>query len=222
MNKKLNKYKSFGTLEEAKAYKVWLAENDIPSQIEDNSPQLSPIFIGDSLQDNFFIKIREIDFERANEIYSEKVSEEVEHLPEDYFLHDFNDKELIEILDQPENWDEFNIHAALKILRDRGVDMDPNVVEDIKIDQLLAQSKVEKISDVYIILFYCLAVVAGFLGMFVGNYLQTSRKTLRDGNVIFRYIEPDRKHGKRIFILGLIQFSIFFCYLIGSRIKATL
>ena len=222
MSNKLNKYKSFSTLEEATAFALWLEEQGIPSAIEDNSPQLSSIFIGDSMRDNYFLKIRKTDFEIANRIYTDKVYEAVQALNEDYFLNSYSNKELLDITEQPENWDEFNIQAALKILVDRGVKIEPNSIEDIKVNQLIAESQPESGQEIWITLGYWMAFMGGFLGIIIGNHLHTSKKTLRDGNIVYRYTEADRKQGKRIFLIGLVVFLLFLSVLIGVRIKENL
>lgn len=211
---KLSTYKSYSTLEEAKAFALWLRQNDIPSKIEDNTPQLSSIFIGDTLQDNYFLKIRDTDFQIVNKLYSEKVQEDVKNLHEEYYLYSFTNEELLEILDNPDDWDEFNIQASLQILNERGLKMDPNIIEDIHFDQLIEESKPEKLDQVWIILGYGLAILGGFLAIVIGNYIHTSKKTLRDGNVIHRYVEEDRSHGLIISIVGFV----FFFFALGYRL----
>lgn len=216
---KLSTYKSYSTLEEAKAFALWLRQNDIPSKIEDNTPQLSSIFIGDTLQDNYFLKIRDTDFQIVNKLYSEKVQEDVKNLHEEYYLYSFTNEELLEILDNPDDWDEFNIQASLQILNERGLKMDPNIIEDIHFDQLIEESKPEKLDQVWIILGYGLAILGGFLAIVIGNYIHTSKKTLRDGNVIHRYVEEDRSHGLIISIVGFVFFFLALGYRLWLKIQ---
>ena len=46
------------------------------------------------------------------------------------------------------------------------------------------------------------------IGLFIGWYLWSFKKTLPDGERIFAYSYKDRRHGKRIFYLSIIVFVL--------------
>ena len=56
----------------------------------------------------------------------------------------------------------------------------------------------------WIIAGYIFACLGGLLGIIIGYYLWTSKKTLPNGQKVPSYTESDRKHGKYIFYIGLI------------------
>jgi len=61
---------------------------------------------------------------------------------------------------------------------------------------------------VWIIVGYFLAVIGGLLGIIIGYLLMSSKKTLPNGVRVYSYNDNDRKHGKVIFIIGIIVIVI--------------
>lgn len=58
----------------------------------------------------------------------------------------------------------------------------------------------------WIIAGYIFALLGGFLGIIIGYFLWTSKKTLPDGRKVYSYNQKDRMQGKYIFFIALIIF----------------
>ena len=78
----------------------------------------------------------------------------------------------------------------------------------LKKERLKQLAKPEENQKPWIIGGYIFSFLGGFLGMIIGYFLWTSKKTLPNGERVHSYIEKDRKHGKYIFYIGVIIFPI--------------
>jgi len=89
-------------------------------------------------------------------------------------------------------------------LKERGKEISPEMIEQIKKERIIELSKPEESQTSWIISGYVFALLGGLLGIFIGWYLSTHKKTLPNGNRIYVYSAIDRKHGSRILIVGVI------------------
>jgi|SRR5690349_20944877 hypothetical protein len=67
--------------------------------------------------------------------------------------------------------------------------------------------------NTWVIIGYISCLFAGIIGMFIGSFLVTAKKSLPDGNIVHVFTERNRKHGKIILYLGcsvLILSILFF------------
>ena len=67
------------------------------------------------------VKVRQEDFEKANEFVLQE--EDISGLDVNYYLNDFTNEELIEILIKPHEWSAFDRTLAPKLLLERGYDI---------------------------------------------------------------------------------------------------
>ena len=75
-----------------------------------------------------------------------------------------------------------------------------------------ALAKPEESQKSWIIAVYLFSFLGGGVGVIIGYSLWSSKKTLPNGERIYSYKSEDRKHGKNIFIIGLIVFSnTYYC-----------
>ena len=116
----------------------------------------------------------------------------------------FTDDELIEVITKSDEWNKFDISLAKKLLKDKGKEITPEKIEEIKRQRIIELSKPEEGQKGYIILGYITAFLGGLLGIFIGWHLLTYKKTLPNGNRIYAYSENDRKQGNRILTIGYI------------------
>jgi hypothetical protein len=106
----------------------------------------------------------------------------------------------------------------LNLLRKRGKEIQPDVIQ-LLVDQRLQSLKQPKKSQkTWIYAGYILAFVSGFLGLFIGLSLRSSKKTLPNGEKMYTYIESDRKHGLYIALISVVILSITFLTSIVSLI----
>jgi hypothetical protein len=152
----------------------------------------------------FIVKIKKIDFEKVDKLEIKHFEKIINDIDKDYYLFDFSDNELIEIIKNSDEWSKLDFILAKKILKSKGVNIDANVINEFKNQRLEKLSKPEKSQTIWVLIGYTSAFTGGLFGLLIGYHLLTHKKTLPNGDKIFDYNEKDRKHGERILILGIV------------------
>jgi len=197
-------FRKFPTLEQANELKGLLKEKGIESLLADNVPPVDVTFSGNTLQNEIEIRIKQSDFKKAEEILEKNAEDLINEIDKNYYLFDFSDEELYEILLKSDEWNEFDYALAQKILKQRGKSISKELLNSMKNERLKDLAKPEGNQKPWIIGGYVFSFLGGFLGLIIGYFLWTSKKTLPNGQKVYSYSENDRKHGKYIFYLGLI------------------
>lgn len=197
-------FKKFLTLEQANEVKELLKENGIESLLADNVPPVDVTFSGSTLQNEFEIRIKQSDFKKAEKILEKDAENLIDQIDKDYYLFEFTDEELYEILLKPDQWNALDYTLAKKILKQRGKPIDKELLNSLKNERLKDLAKPEENQKPWIIAGYIFSLLGGFLGLIIGYFLWTSKKTLPNGQKVYSYSANDRKHGKYIFYIGLI------------------
>lgn len=210
MNEDFITFQRFNDQYSAKQFGKLLSDQNIKYVLEDNSLSFDPTFANNNFGTEYCIKIQNEDFEKVNAILEAKSDIEINEIDKDYYLLSFSDEELIDVISKSDEWNKFDVSLAKKLLRDRGQEITPLKIEEIKKQRIAELAKPEKSQSGYIILGYITALLGGLLGVFVGWHLLTYKKVLPDGNSVYVYSENDRKQGNRILILGLVFFVFWF------------
>ena len=135
--------------------------------------------------------------------------ENLNNVDENYYLYEFSDEELIEIVLKKEEWNKFDYLLAQKILKDKGKEINSdllNVIEKQKIEELTRE---EKLPKMWIYFGYFFAVIGGFLGVLIGYYIMTYKRTLSNGESVYLYKKEDRKQGQNILICSIIGIAFW-------------
>lgn len=189
-----------------------LKEQQIEGVFEDCSASFDPTFSNSGLNKEYRVKLLKSDFEPARQLLLKLHASQLENVDPGYYLFDFTDEELIEILNKQNEWSHFDFLLAQKILKDRGKDFDPDEIEKLWKKRITELAVPERKQTGWIIFGYICALAGGLLGIFIGWYLSTHKKTLPNGNIVYAYSQPDRKHGSLILMLGvvsIISWSLF-------------
>ena len=197
-------FRKFPTLEQANELKELFLENGIESILADNTPSVDITFTGNTLQNEIEIRLRQPDFNKAEAILEKNVEDLITQIDKDYYLFEFSDDELYDILVKSDEWSAFDYTLAQKLLKNRGKPVDEVLVNALKSERLKELSEPEGNQKYWIIAGYVFAVLGGFLGLLIGYLIWTSKKTLPNGERVYSHYEKDRKHGKYIFYIGLI------------------
>ena len=195
-------FQSFNDPQLAQEVAERLRQEDIPVEIENTSPALDPVIIGSTLDAHVRIKVRQQDFEKAHAILEKDYGAQLDSVEKDYYLFQFTDKELFEIIEKPDEWGAFDYKLAQKILTERGHNVRPEQIARIKHERIKEISRPEKISKSWIFFGYFLAVLLSPCAIFFGLTIVTLKKTLPNGQRIYSYTEADRKHGIKIFAIS--------------------
>jgi len=186
-----------------------LQRHNIKYVMEEQSLTFNPTFVlNDELSMEYAVKISSDDFEMVNKIVAEEESANVDEVEKDYYLFDFSDEELMEIIATADEWSAFDNQLARKILADRGKPVTDKVLLELNEKRIDELKEPEPPQTTWIIVGYMAALIGGLLGIFIGWYLATYKKTLPNGERVYGYSIHDRQQGLRIFFLSIIIFAI--------------
>lgn len=211
-------YEKFATIGELKEFVELLQANNIPYEIEDDVQLLDASFANPNHHRDYRIKLQSSDFEHVDELRNTLALSELDQVNPDYYLFDFTDEELIDLISKQDEWSPFDFQLAQKILKERGKEVSSQKMDELRDSRIKELATAEKHSVSGIISGYMLTALGGVLsfviygyistllvliGLIIGGYIVSSKKTLPNGERIFTYGDSDRKQGKIILIIGV-------------------
>ena len=197
-------FRKFSSLEEAEWILATLKEGGISTQVYDASPPVDLTFSVNKSQNEIRVRLKQIDFEKANSILERQAQAQVEDIPDDHYLHDFSDEELIEIVEKRDEWSRMDFLFAQKLLADRGKQLTSEEIEKFRLKRIEELKRPEVGHKGWLRFGYTCAVLGGFLGMFIGWFHWKFKKTIATGERMLAYDDQTRKTGERIFWLGVV------------------
>lgn len=184
-----------------------LAENHIAYETEEEQVVVNPLTaINNELTMVYRVRVNADDFSRVNQLLKERDDQYIDNVEKDYYLFDFTNDELTEILEKDDEWSSFDYELAKKILHERGISIDDRKLAVMKEARLEELRMPDRSYNTWLIIGYISAFLGGVLGLFIGWHLAWHKKTLPDGERVYAYNENDRKHGKIIFYISLVCF----------------
>jgi hypothetical protein len=208
MTSKLITFRRIPTFEEAKDIETLLNAAGINTELIDDIPAVDVTFTSRTDQNPVILKIKAEDFDKAQKFIETYDQEIIEGLADDYYLFQFNDEELFDIIHDPEDWGNLDYQLAQSLLRKKGHTIDNEALIKIKEEKLAQSARPESVSKTLINLGYFFALLGGFIGIVIGYSICYSKKTLPNGEQIFVYNQENRRHAKNIFHLGIIFFLV--------------
>jgi hypothetical protein len=197
-------FKVFSDSETAQDFADVLKQNDIAYFIEEDAWVFDPSYANNEFNKDYRLKLGQQDFERANKVLQDYYNAYLDKVDKDYYLFDFTDEELQDILAKPDEWGHFDYQLAQKLLVDRGKEVKPQETKELKAKRVNELSKPDMVKRCSIILGYILCFFFFPIGLFMGWNWGFSKKTLPNGQRVYMYDDNGQKHGRRIFAMGLI------------------
>jgi hypothetical protein len=136
--------------------------------LEDTSTQFDGTWANNEFEKEFRIKLKKEDFEKADTFLQNIILGQIDAIDKDYYLFDFTDDELMEIITKRDEWSQFDFLLAQKLLKERGKEIKPEVVELLKRQRIAALGKPDESLKTYIYAGYAMALLGGLLGLFTG------------------------------------------------------
>lgn len=205
-------FRKFSTEEEARELMQLLYDHGIISTLAKASYDLEGAFAGSNISNNYEVRLEETDLKSA-EIILEKVTEEnLGEIDPDYYLLQFSDKELQDVLIKSYEWSEYDVAMSRKLLKERKINFDETEINSKKEDLLNELALPESGQMIWLTIGYISALFGGFFGLLIGYFLWKTQKNLPNGKKVYAYDEKVRKHGYWIFVISLIIFPIVFLY----------
>jgi hypothetical protein len=189
-----------------------LNSHSIEFVIEDFDDSLGSIYGSSPITKGTTIRIREGDFSKVDALLNADAANLLDTVDKDYHLFAFKNEELLEIIAKPDEWSAFDYQVAKSILASRGMKLGDEKLSELRKDRLDILALPEPPQAWIIGCGYVMAFCGGFIGLFIGWHLWTSKKVLPNGQRIYNYTRSDRRHGMRIFVVGLILTTTLLIY----------
>lgn len=198
-------YQQFFSAEEAEGIIDVLKANGIPYKFELGMGTVDKVIGGDT--NNYYeLRISPGEFERVTSLILSNTTVNLEELEKDHYLFSFTDKELYNIIANPDDWGRQDYLVAVELLKQRGDEYTPEELQKLRHSKMERLAVPEKTTGDWIVLGYVFAILGGLIAIVWGYTLWNFTKLLPDGRRVFMYSERDRRHGKRIFLIGVIAF----------------
>ena len=204
-------FKSFRIFHDEASMHVFtdlLERNQILYSVENYSPAFDPSFAYNEFTNEYSVEIAPENFQKVFDLEQKAVEKEIENAPSDYYLFSYSTKELQEIVAARDEWNAYDYVLAKKILQEKS---NSPIIENPEIQLENRISELKKVSDIqpiWLVIFYIVAFLGGFIAIFIGHYIRTAKKNLPNGETISRFTKRDVMHGNILFFAGIF-FLIF-------------
>lgn len=204
-------FRQFRDVAHLEEFKHLLQRHEIPFYVDDNKPRFDAFFAYNDAIRIYSIKVRKEDLELATEISQEVDRQLLDEIPGDYYLFGFTEDELRDVVVKFDEWNDFDVMLAKKLLSEKGVDIDEKEIKwqrERKKD-LLSQPDSESVGPL-VIIGYILSVLIPPLGLIIALILLSAKKTTPEGRR-FYFTETSRWHAGVmiiIFVAHLILFTL--------------
>lgn len=203
----------------------------VTGTVEISKSLLDPVLAGPSGEPEYFVKIASGDFIKAHQHLEAFYRASINELEPDYYLFDFSNEELQEIIKTPEEWGPLDFQLAIKLLKERGIavpEANSSVLSKENLARIAKKSNGKSLKTISIVFiaYIILSLLAQsithrynfpfstILVTLIGANLAWSRKTLPDGSQVWHFEDKDRADGKAIFYSGLFLLFIAFIYML--------
>ncbi len=203
-------YKRFSTVEDAEVFVGILKNNAIRFELENNSicEDVSAVY-GAVPQTEIDVKLIQSDFEKVDKLLEKEAAETILLLDKEYYLYDFTNEELYDVINNYDKWNETDYLLAQKILNARGEKITDEVTKSKKDKRLKELNDPEPAMQGWMTIGYVSAVLGGILGMFIGYHHWQFKKRVPSGDRVFAYDEDSREKGRLLFYVGLGFFVVW-------------
>ncbi len=184
-----------------------LEDNDIECRFHDDTITYTKN-INNTFEVGCTLSIKSEDFNKANSVLEKYYLDEIETVDKSYYLFNFSDTELMEIINKPFEWGEFDFHLAKIILKERGTEISEKYIEERKQQRVAALSKIEKVPTYKLIMGYICSLFVPPYAIISGLTILHNGNILPNGKKFYLHSTEDRKHAKIFLTLGIITVVI--------------
>ncbi|UOQ76316.1 hypothetical protein MUN84_17330 [Hymenobacter sp. 5516J-16] len=201
-------YQRFANVEVAQPLLQLLHQHNIPYETKLDQPRIDPSFAFNPTSSYFVVQLRPEDFEVAQTLELDANDALTASAAPDHYLFNFSDEELLDVLLKPDEWNSFDVALARRILRQRGHDVSPALMERLRQQRLQDLARPEPSQKAWILFGYAMALLGGIVAVFIGWHLYSHKKQLPNGQQVLAFQPRDRAHGFRILVLGSVCFLL--------------
>jgi hypothetical protein len=186
-----------------------LEANDIPVELEDEDGFFDISFSNNQMLKSVWLKVKSSDMIRAENTLHAYYKKKLDLVPGDYYLFDFTDAQLEEIVETPDEWGYLDYPLALQILKNRGMPVSNEKIKTISEQRIHIASNPKDSPSSYIFLGYLVSIVFWPGGLIAGGIMAFMKKTVFNGDRRYAYSARDRKHGERIVLISILFFIVW-------------
>lgn len=208
MNEEYLRFKLFPDKQTAEDFVEVLKQNGIDYKIEEDVLVFDPSYANNPLNKDYAITIKQSDFKRASAAYDAYFAKQLHDVPADYYLFSFSNDELLEILAKPDEWGAFDYQLAQQLLKQRGVEISTEETDHLKAERYKEIAQPEDEPTKNLVGYYIISILFFPVGIIIGWVWGYSKKQLPDGYKVYAYNERVRNHGRTIFLIAMILFSL--------------
>ena len=199
-------FRAFNDLDSLNEFSELLEQHQIPFKVDDSKQRFDVTFSNNDTTRFYQIKIRVQDQERVQAIANQLDLELIKSIPTDYYLFEFSEEELKDVIKKSYEWSDFDIKLATKLLADKGIVVSLEQIQLKKQEQIDLLDEPEEQNKWGIFFGYFFCFLGGFVGLVIALTFLNSKKTNSLGERIPRYSATVRKHAT--YMLGL--FALIF------------
>jgi hypothetical protein len=205
-------YKSFNDKAVAMELYEKLRQEGVPVEWESSVGIFDVSFANDEFMHLYYVKLRKQDFERADAILMEFVKQKNEKPKEGYYLYSFSNEELIDVLKNPLEWNEYDRYWAGRLLQERNIAVREEEFAYTKTENIDELRKPWKASKIWLLLplvlfswaLYTVYFFPAALCIFIGAYIAFSKKTLPNGDRVRAFSDDNWFLGILVMVAGIL------------------
>lgn len=198
---------SFNYKEPAFNLKNLIEELGFTAQVSETL-HFNPNMVNNGSQYSYSVMVEMDDLQtiqnKLNFYYKSKAAE----VDPDYYLNDFTDTELFEIIENPNSWSKYDFYKAYFLLINREYELNENPDYYLNLAEL--KFKPIDFSFFQLIFLYTLIFVFGIIPALFGVYVIQTKKSFPSGKKLSLYSEKSLKHARILIIFGILSFIILF------------
>jgi hypothetical protein len=175
--------------------------------IENTRPSFDITFTNSTAVE-YILKVHEDDYERSIEII-DQVENDDSSVVEEHYMNGFSDAELLEVVENVLEWNQFDVQVAKIIIEKRGLDLSEHLSSTNR-----KEYQPEDVKPMVISTGYFMALLGGWFGLALayGWLIKKSNQVGYENQ--HYYSENTRNHAKKIISIGIFILVIFVMYFI--------
>ena len=202
--------KKFKSINEADELAGFLKEHGVNPIVENNIPNFDVSFANNTINQDYLVYVLTDEFDKANQILEAYSKSFLADLPQDHYLYDFKEEELMEVITNKDEWSEIDFHLARKLLADKGIEFGEKEIEQFRQDKLAEEIKPKELKTGAFVAWLIASIFFPLVGLVAGAVFWTSKKQLLDGKRYFTYSKKSRALGRDIFMVSAVLLAILF------------
>ena len=226
MSETLLTFQRFNDIDLANEFAERLNQLGIYCEIDNQTAPFDVTYANNPLENDVRLKLKPADFAKANAALDEYYKSQLDTVDKEYYLFQFTDNELMEIIAKPDEWNRLDYQLAQKLLKEHGKEVQPEMAAKLQNERIADLSKSEKTPSYWIYAGYIaplltvatgltffgmmIAIPGALMGLIISLLLLYSKKTLPDGNQVYMYTAGQRRHAKIILAISIASFAFWY------------